>query len=56
MMYNAAGQILRPLVVHKADIPKAVSDYMEKDFNFVQTQKGELNADVLMDIKQEIAR
>ena len=56
IMYNAEGEILRPFVTHKGDIPQAVIQCFKNDFCFIKTEDGEINANLLLEVRDEIHR
>ena len=56
MIYNAEGQILKPFVAHKGQIPKAVQEYFAPKFGFLCTEDGEFDQTCLMEIGNYIER
>ena len=56
MIYNAEGEILSPLVVHKGDIPQGVQQFLTDGFCLVETGNGQLSENVLMEVPNHIQR
>ena len=56
MIYNAEGDILSPIVIHKADVPKGVREFIKNDFHLVETKHGALDYDAVMEVPKHIER
>ena len=52
--YNAAGQIIQPIVVHKGEIVEKVSDYFKSRIVCLGTQDGDLNFNVIGAVLQRV--
>ena len=58
MIYNAEGDMVSPLIPHKADVPQAVLKHFSSKFNFFQTDNGDLDRNclriMLLSIKMQV--
>ena len=56
MTYNVQGDLLKPFVAHKGDIPNAVQEYFRPKVGFCWTEDGEFNQNSVMDIANYIEK
>ena len=54
MAYNADGHLLEPIVIHKGEILRRVSDHFHPRIVCIGTRDGELNFNVIGCVLQRI--
>ena len=50
MVYNAAGEVLRPFFAHRGNIPNAVLSYFDNHFGFCKTKDRDLDQNILIEV------
>ena len=55
-MYNAEGELFKPFIAHKGNIPDRVQKHFKEDMIFCQTFDGHLSQSVLIEVFKCIQR